>query len=73
MEQEVAASKMRTEIDTLFHNYGELKQEMKEAKIDIGNIIDEKIDSIYKMAGITAFFISVVMTIIGLVINLNVR
>jgi archaellum component FlaC len=71
--QEIESSRVRSEIDTIFHNLSELKKELKDNKLDIAKIIDDKIDSIYKMAGATAIVLSLFVTIIGMIINMNMK
>lgn len=69
VEQEVLMSKTRSEIDTLFHENKELKQEIKDTRKEITEAIDDKIDSLYKITGITAFIISTIIAIIGVAVT----
>lgn len=73
VSHEVEMSKTRSEIDTLFHNYKELRQELRENREDIGKIIDDKIESIYKMTSITAFIVSTIVALIGIAVTVNMH
>lgn len=73
VSQEVTMSQMRSEIDTLFDYHKELKQELKQSREDISKTIDDKIDSLYKLTGITAFIVSTVIAMIGIAITANMH
>lgn len=66
-------SKTRSEIETLFKGYKELKQELRENREDIGKVIDDKIESLYRMTGITAFIVSTIIAMIGIAITANMK
>lgn len=54
VSQEVAMSQADSKIDTLFREYEELKADLRQNRDDISKIIDDKINSLYKMTSITA-------------------
>jgi K+/H+ antiporter YhaU regulatory subunit KhtT len=69
MNQEVEISKMRSEIDTLFDYHTELKEDLQRSQENISKVIDDKIESLYKLAGITAFIVSTIVAMIGVAIS----
>lgn len=69
VHQEVMMSKTRSEIDTLFHENKELKQELKETRKEISEALDDKINSLYKITSITAFIVSTIVAIIGIAVT----
>lgn len=69
VEQEVAISQMHSEITTLFKYHKELKQELQQNQEDVGKMIDDKINSLYKLTSITASIISTVIAIIGIAVT----
>lgn len=62
--QELASTKIRSELDILFDRYAELHTEIKENKKEISSVIEDKIDSIYKMVSVVAFIISLAVPIL---------
>lgn len=69
VEQEVAISQMHSEITTLFKYHKDLKQELQQNQEDVGKMIDDKISSLYKLTNVTAFIVSTVVAIIGVMIS----
>ena len=68
-EQEVKISRIRSEIDTLFHDYGNLRQDIQSNKEEISKVIDDKIDSIYKLAAVIAFLTSTAIAVCSVLLK----
>ncbi len=71
INQEVKISHMESEIETLFHGQKDLREEMRRSREDLSKIIEDKIDSIYKMAGVTAAVVSSLIAILGMLIKMH--